>query len=340
MQVVASPVRPAFAETYEIAGRLLLVEVPSEKIFATADRVLSRLRVLRVNHDPSIQPAAVIKLSLEKLDPPKDLVACAVTEEAHYYNNDQSYVVRLGDSVVSADASSVVRVSLAENLDCQSFWFGRILSHALGAGFRRAGAFELHCAAVVEPQSGTSALIVGPSGSGKSTLALHVAASGWDFSTDDVVLLTATDKTVAAHGLRQFFAVTSETVAHSGLSELDSLLADQKVNTVSKFPLHPQHIFPSKLVDKCVPGVLIFANRTGGPQSRIQSLSQAEVMKRLLRMCPLASFDRPVAEKFQRVLWLLTRQSRGFDLFAGTDLVKDPDYTATFLGSIVTDQAI
>jgi len=52
----------------------------------------------------------------------------------------------------------------------------------------------------------------------KSTLALHLAACGWSFSTDDVVLLTAANESVEAYGLREFFAITNETILHSGLS--------------------------------------------------------------------------------------------------------------------------
>jgi len=61
-------------------------------------------------------------------------------------------------------------------------------------------------------------------------------------------------------------------------------------------------------------------------------------MKRLLRMCPGAAVDRPVAAQFLRVLELLTRQCKAFDLLAGTDLLGDPEYTAAFLASVVVQE--
>jgi len=338
MQVVASRDRPALAETYEIAGRLLLVDSPTQTISAATDRVLSMLRLSRIGAGTTVLPDAVLTLSSTKFDFPSKVEISAVTEEAVYYQSEDSYFVRLGDSVISADNSATIKASLAKDLDCQSLLFGRVLSHGLATALRRAGAFELHCAAVVEPETKTTVLIVGPSGSGKSTLALHLAACGWSFSTDDVVLLTAANELVEAHGLREFFALTTDTILHSGLSELDPLMDGQATDSALKVRLHPQDIFSSKMIEKCVPDVLVFPQQTGQSRSRVQPLKQSDVMKRLLRMCPGAAVDRPVAAQFLRVLELLTRQCKAFDLLAGTDLLGDPEYTAAFLASIVVQE--
>jgi len=338
MQVVASRDRPALAETYEIAGRLLLVDTPSATISAATDRVLSMLRLSRKGADTTILPDAVLTLSSTGFDMPSKIEISAVTEEAVYYQTEDSYFVRLGDSVISADLSTTVKASLAKDLDCQSLLFGRVLSHGLATALRRAGAFELHCAAVVEPKTKTTVLIVGPSGSGKSTLALHLAACGWSFSTDDVVLLTAATERVEAHGLREFFAITTDTILQSGLSELSPLMDGQAAASELKVRLHPQDVFSSEMIEKCIPDVLVFPQHTGQAHSRVQSLKQSDTMKRLLRMCPGAAVDRPVAAQFLRVLELLTRQCQAFDLLAGTDLLGDPKYTAAFLASVVVQE--
>ena len=338
MQVVASRDRPALAETYEIAGRLLLLDTPSVTISAATDRIMSMLRLSRKGADTTVLPDAVLTLTSAKFDLPSTVEISAVTEEAVYYQDGESYFVRLGDSVISADVSAIVKASLAEDLDCQSLLFGRVLSHGLATALRRAGAFELHCAAVIEPETKTTVLIVGPSGSGKSTLALHLAACGWSFSTDDVVLLTAANESVAAHGLREFFAITTDTILHSGLSELGPLMDGQATDSALKIRLHPQDIFSSKMIDKCVPDLLVFLSRPANPAVGVQPLKQSDVMKRLLRMCPGAAVDRPVAAQFLRVLELLTRQCKAFDLLAGTDLLGDPEYTSAFLASVVDQE--
>jgi hypothetical protein len=338
MQVIASRDRPALAETYEIAGRLLLVDTPSATISTATERVLSMLRLSRKGADTNISPDAVLTLTSAKFDLPSTVEISAVTEEAVYYQDGGSYFVQLGDSVISADHSATVKASLAKDLDCESLLFGRVLSHGLATALRRAGAFELHCAAVIEPETDATVLIVGPSGSGKSTLALYLAACGWSFSTDDVVLLTAAGGPVEAHGLREFFAITTDTILQSGLSELAPLIEGKATDSSLKVRLHPQEIFFSKMIEKCVPDVLVFPQHTGESRSRVQPLKQSEAMKRLLRMCPGAAVDRPVAAQFLRVLELLTRQCKAFDLLAGTDLLGDPKYTAAFLASVVVQE--
>lgn len=341
MTVAANRVRPAFTDSYGVAGRKILVEAPSGQISRATDRFFSMLRVSHVPSAPVPSPAAIIQISAGPFELPAGMTRCGTSEEAEYYQGKNFYFVRLKNSRITAGATSTVSVVLDPTLDHESFQFGRILSHALSMALRRAKAFELHCAAVVEPESGLATLIVGPSGSGKSTLALHLAAGGWDFSTDDVALLTEEDGVVEAHGLRECFALTSETAFHSGISRLKSAskIEDKSVCGVSKIMVLPQEIFSSNFVKQCVPSVLIFPHQTGENGSRVQRLSQPDVMKRLLQICPWALVDTPTAADFQRVLGLLTRQCAAFALFAGTELLEEPEYTTNYIAAIMRKRA-
>jgi hypothetical protein len=333
MREITSLERPAVIFTYEIAGRLLSVESADAATAAAINRLLTILRATRTDTRRASAAAATLKVSSGEFELPSGLSVCALTEEIGYYRSDTSYVVRVTDAGVFADASPVVKVVLAHDLDRDSLLFERVISHGVATALRRAGAFELHCAAVIDPRSAITTLIVGPSGSGKSTLALQLAATGWDFSTDDVVLLTAENDTVEAHGLRRHFAVTTETIIKTGLSQFDSFKMDSGVK--AKLPVLPQDLFPTKHVEKCMPGLLVFARQTGATHSQLNPLGQAESMKRLLKMCPLTCIDLPSASEFLKVLGKLTRQCRAFELCAGTDLIGDHKYTASFLGSIL-----
>jgi hypothetical protein len=51
----------------------------------------------------------------------------------------------------------------------------------------------------------------------------------------------------------------------------------------------------------------------------------------LLRMCPWACYDKPIAEAHLRVLAQLARQAKGFELAAGSDLLGDSEYTSLYL---------
>src|ERR1051325_1872622 len=189
MQEFTSLKRPAVIFTYEIAGRFLSVKCTDAATAAAIDRLLAILRATRITNGSASPVTATLAVSSGKFELPSGLNVCALTEEVGYYRDDNSYVVRVGDSGVSANVTSVVNVILSDDVDPASLLFERVVSHGIATALRRAGAFELHCAAVIDPQHSITALIIGPSGSGKSTLALQLAATGWNFSTDDVVLL-------------------------------------------------------------------------------------------------------------------------------------------------------
>lgn len=270
---------------------------------------------------------------------PADLRRCFTSIEAEtevaYYSGESSYFVTLGGSAVSAHDSAEVQITLAADLNCQSFLFQRVLIHGFAAALRRVGAFELHCAAVVAPGTSHATLIIGPSGSGKSTLALQLAARGWDFSTDDVALLTQTENGVEAHGLREHFAVTTETIANSSLNRLGAEVLSKTGADDDKYSVRPESCFPVRHLQKCRPRSLVFSDRTGAQQSHARRLNKAEVMQRLLRMCPWICIDLPTAPDYLRLLDCLSRQCAGFELKAGTDLLGNEDYVSDFLGSLV-----
>ena len=83
-------------------------------------------------------------------------------------------------------------------VDLQLASLTRVITYALAAALRRRGLFELHSGAVIDPESGQGLLIIGPSGSGKSTLTVQLAAAGWSFLTDDVLVLDSDGAQVKA----------------------------------------------------------------------------------------------------------------------------------------------
>jgi len=344
MQELAKTPRPAAVFDYALAGRFFSAHFPDAETAHAADRHLSVLRASRLaNHDDIDPVSPSLRLFKGRWEIEAGLRPCFVSNEAgvevSFYSSKDSYFVRLGDSTVAAGPGPHVMLALSEELDSGSFLFERVLTYGLAAALRRAGAFELHCAAVTDPATSVSALIVGPSGSGKSTLALQLAESGWKFSSDDVVLLTVSDNLIEAFGLRNHFALTDETMARSELAGLDSVLSGRRVGTDNKLSLPPEDFFPNQHVAKCVPELLIFAQRTEAPCSRFEELDQTQAMKRLLSMCPWTCLDLPMAQQFLDVLGRLSRQCRALVLYSGTDLLGDRQYTTRFLSSIMKQQA-
>jgi hypothetical protein len=191
----------------------------------------------------------------------------------------------------------------------------RVTSFAVCAALRRFGLFDLHSAAVAEPDSGRGVLIVGPSGSGKSTLTYQLANAGWPYLSDDEVLLSVNDvddMAIEARGFRSFFALRDT------------------AGVASRNVFEPAGVFSSTRVSQVLPGWLLFTAISGEKQTQLRELSQPETMKRLIRACPWATYDTAVAGANLDVLSRLARQVTAFDLAAGTDLL-DPGRAAGLL---------
>jgi ABC-type lipoprotein export system ATPase subunit len=213
------------------------------------------------------------------------------------------------------------------------------VTYALAAALRRRGLFELHSGAVIDPESGQGVLIIGPSGSGKSTLTVQLAAAGWPFLTDDVLLLSTEGTEVQAWPLRRCFAITSETFAASNFlqthASLDYLKA-QGSETQQKRQFAPHQVFDSKFNEHCIPQKLFFSQVSGSESSRVLQLTSAETMARLIRMNPWSCYDRSTATEHLAVLASLVKQSAGYALFAGKDLL-DTESAANLIAHYTRD---
>src|SRR5262249_5862145 len=206
---------------------------------------------------------------------------------------------------------------------------GHIASFAVSAGLRRCGLFELHSAGVVHPNTDLGALIIGPSGSGKSTLTLQLAAASWRYLSDDEVFLSVVADQIEARGFRSFFAVTQKAVAASGIG----VVRDAQIAT-EKTCFEPKHLFPLAQVESTIPSLLLFTSVDNQSDSRLSKLSQSETMRRLIRHCPWATYDKAVASENLDVLSRLARQAISFDLLAGQDLLN-PDRASNLLSSLL-----
>jgi serine kinase of HPr protein (carbohydrate metabolism regulator) len=189
---------------------------------------------------------------------------------------------------------------------------------------RRCGIYELHSAAVLDPQTKAGVIFVGPSGSGKSTITLQLAAAGWPYLTDDILLLSRENGIVEAKPLRRAFAVTESSVSASGHAVLAESIGRFENYGESKKRFSPHDFFTSGFASSCVPGVIYFPAVTRDGATRVRPLSQSETMIRLLKMCPWASYDRGTGSTHLQILATLARQCAAYDLNAGRDVITDP----------------
>ncbi|HEV2799246.1 MAG TPA: hypothetical protein VGW12_02050 [Pyrinomonadaceae bacterium] len=252
------------------------------------------------------------------------------------YTNGDEHFLDIDESRIAVYAPSARTVSV---------WLGtteharhpvavvNTLSYAVQAALRRGGLYLLHAAGVVEPQTNTGVVVVGNSNSGKSSLTIRMAAAGWRYLSDDMLVLAEEDGAAVAWALRRIFSVSAESLAGTGLNEVDAALGEPVNSDPSKRRLEPRITFPDSFVESCRPRVLLFPTLTGEQTSRVEKLSAGDSMTRLIRQCPWASYDRATAREHLRILALASQQSISYTLFAGRDLLEDAARAPQLLAS-------
>jgi hypothetical protein len=207
------------------------------------------------------------------------------------------------------------------------------LSYAIQAALRKSSLFDFHAAGLVEPRTGAGLLVAGGSNSGKSSLTIRLAASGWGYLSDDMLVLEGDGPLVRALAMRRIFAVTEGALAGLGMPELFAALGAPVNSDPSKRRLEPGVGFPGRFVADCVPRVLCFPKLTGERASRVERVSRAEAMRRLIRHCPWASYDTGTGRAHLGVLGRLAAQSSAFQLHSGRDLLDEPARAAALLAA-------
>jgi HPr kinase/phosphorylase len=317
--------RPVFASFYAVAGRFVCVETSDPKIDELITRYFAGWHVTPVHaHGLSANVTIVVHTSDDQPTPPSSLAPFEVAEgglcrtdtEIYFFENLGSKIVaRYGDSPrvevwIGNDADSRDRSALA-----------RLIFNAAMVAMRRCGLYELHAAGVVSP-SDEGILVVGPSGSGKSNLAAQLASAGWQYLSDDTVLLYSRNGIVHAHALRRMFALTDEVFSAARLAESDSIEVSVVPFDPFKKRFEPAPVFPGRFRLSCKPTRVLFSRIQNGAATRLELLNRSETMARLIRMCPWACYDKATAQAHLEVLGGLARQADGFALLAGADLLN------------------
>lgn len=236
-----------------------------------------------------------------------------------------SYIDIEGSTVaIGAPAYAAVEIWIDGTPEIHSPALTRVVTYALSAALRQRRLFELHSAAVIDPESseGLGLLIIGPSGSGKSTLTVQLATAGWSFLTDDVLLLSNEGAEVKAWPLRRCFAITSGTFAASSFLQERTSLDYLKAQRDDKKQFVPHGVFAAEFKENCLPRRLFFTEISDSEVSSVRQLSAGETMSRLIRISPWSCYDRTTAAAHLAVLASLVRQSRGYALRAGRDLLE------------------
>jgi len=339
MEVAQDFGRPAVRKLYTVAGRFILIESRDRSLAELVDSLLERWFLTEV--DPSEQPPNV-NISFHCNEPlpqiPEGLDHFEVEDGGHCYADGSGFYLDFGNSSMLIDRanSADVNIWIKQCPDFPDRNLTKATSFAICAALRRYGLFELHSAAVASPAAQTGVMIIGPSGSGKSTLTLQLAAAGWRYLSDDELLLSLRENEVEARSFRRPFAITENTALISGVAVFENVSRQQQEEREVKRCFDPQTIFPGAQIETVKPSFLLFTRINGEAETRLCELSQAEAMKRLIRACPWATYDKTIAVENLDMLSRLARQSRSFDFSAGADLLnpkRASDLLASYIGA-------
>jgi hypothetical protein len=328
--------RPAFVVYFTVAGRFICVESDDEHSTELFRRYFAGWHIAPHKGDIGLRADTTIRVHAFEQTPdvPADLEPFDVAAGGICHTDGQTYFFVNHDSVVRVSAENPTRVDVwigKSDAARERAALARLIFNASMTAMRRCGLFELHAAGLVEPETREGILFVGPSGSGKSTFATQLASAGWQYLSDDTLLLTLNEEFVEARALRRVFAVTQPTVAASLLAGYEDLLTEPVPFDPLKRRFEPEKIFPGGFTDICIPRTIFFPSITGDEASHVRRLAQADTMARLIRMCPWACYDKPAARAHLEALSRLAQQVRAFELMAGTDLLGDSSYTARFI---------
>jgi len=291
-----------------------------------------------VTQEVSLSPAIVIRSTVKPPEIARGWPQFEIAGGGTCFTDGKTSYIDIEGSIVAIGKPGHAAVEIWTNgmLEIQSPALTRVVTYALAAALRHRRLFELHSGAVIDPESGQGVLIIGPSGSGKSTLTVQLAAAGWSFLTDDVLVLSAEGAEVKAWPLRRCFAITSETFAASNFLQAHASFDYMQAQRDHKKQFVPHGVFNSEFKEQCIPQTLFFSQLGGGERSHVLQLSSAETMARLIRMNPWSCYDRSTAADHLAVLSALVKQSTGYSLLAGKDLL-DTETSANLIAGYTRD---
>jgi hypothetical protein len=317
--------RPAIGSVFEIAGRFIFFEVNGTTVPGLAE-LLAGYHCTAVRPRSCPEPDATIRLQTED-------IPFAVTGFERFeisgggvgYTDGRTCVFDFEHARVLVHPGKTHQIDLLvrRELDVRRFEDLQVLNYAISTALRRCEVYEMHSGAVVEPQTGRGVLFAGASGSGKSTLTLQLVASGWQYLTDDVLLLKSVGGVMKAYPVRRAFAVTRSTVDAGG-SRAREAFAGADWSNGSKKSFLPQDFFPGTFSPNCEPHSIFFSTITEEDQSVVRPLTRSETMIQLIKLCPWSCYDPVTSVGHLQALSSLARQCAGFMLLAGRDLLRDP----------------
>jgi hypothetical protein len=186
---------------------------------------------------------------------------------------------------------------------------------------RPLGIYSLHAAGLAT-RGGEGVLIVAPSGSGKSTLTIGLIRAGWNYLSDDAVLLRAGSEGIEALACRKSFYIDAARAKHYSDFSLGSEEPDS--NGGQRRAVGVNEAYPEQYRARCLPRILIFPRITPHAQSALTPMPRINALRLLLAQSGPQLFDRQTMSEHLQLLKTLLEQAEPYEINAGRDLYDEP----------------
>lgn len=263
----------------------------------------------------------VVKLQSSPPPLPSDASAVVKTPVTHaYHRGSQYYFTSKDGSLVHFDsATRQCEAFIRPEIQNEMSTICSLVSGPLIETMKSAGRFYLHAAGLCH--NGIGYLISGDGGCGKTTSALNLVRSGFDYVSDDSLLMDARHGTIRVYPWYRDFHLSPDLCRR--YDELDGLVPAYQSGE-DKISVDVSQFFQGSYRRWIEPDVIIFPRIQSRSTSAMSSLSHTDMFTRLIKQIILAS--DPVAAKQQlEIIQTLVRQTSGFELLGGRDLLEDPD---------------
>jgi hypothetical protein len=192
------------------------------------------------------------------------------------------------------------------------------------------GFFDLHGAGLVRNDKGY--LLLGASGGGKSSLAMSLVHLGWQYMSDDSLLIRSSGNGAEVLAFRKKFYLDSALVQH--YPHIAPHLEKPFKGGNCKCFVNLERVYPDQFRPTGFPRVLIFNDIVSQPQSRLIPLDRTSALIKLMQQSSSLFFNRQTAKVHLDVLKQLVVQSRSYQFHMGCDLYAEPGKVVQFFSDL------
>ena len=314
----------ALAHCYSLHGLNLMVQC-EEKASADESEQLFAFLPFEKSERFTAHFHLALKLALSEKTAhiPRGSVKPYIVNDISIFETNRSVVITDGDSTFNIQPWSVsgvvsIHPSFKKKTLASKYNF---LLLGLTYLFSYQCLFDLHGAAIAD--RGIGYVFLGKSSSGKSSMALNLVHQGWNYASDDSLLLKSNGKGVEVLSFRKNFYIDLEVA--SKYPELCTLVSKKDNAAGSKRFFDLEKVYPNQFQPSIVPRVLIFSKITPDQKSFIQLQSKGQALANLLKQSISIFFNRQAVTQHTQILKNLIDQCKCYQLFAGRDLYDEPD---------------